>query len=128
MRYRHPRVYLALVFVLPLVLVDCAARQARTEDVALAVGEVALQLDRAEQQLADSQVISAEQHARLNPLVLRVLSAAQALVKVAQAGQPDADAFGQLRAAVAALDKAAGDQPVMRAIVTALNTVLNIGA
>lgn len=78
--------YGAMVILALTVTSGCAARQVDIGDIALSAGELALQIDVAEQVAFDEGVIGGVLHNRLGTVILQLLYAARGFERAVAAG------------------------------------------
>ena len=122
-RIAHQRV-VPMLLVVALTFSACASRQAQLEDIALSVGELALQVDHAERVAYESGLYSAARHKTLGVIVLRILVAAQAFERAALTGHDGRIERQEVIAALDAAAKASIDIPPLSAAIFAVQRFL----
>lgn len=94
------------------------------QDSALIVGELALSVDRAEQEVFASKLIDAARHRLLGTIILRLLQASQTFARAVANGLPSGAAKLEVNRALTDLLTATPDLPLITRAAGALSVVV----
>lgn len=108
------------VYALLIASGGCATKTANVEDVALAIGELALQVDSAEHAVVKAGLLTGERQRVVSAGVLRLLYASRTFERAVAAKQDHAIQLKELKGVVADLAKTTANLGALSAAVDAV--------